>query len=81
MTDELTLTIDGMIQTSENKAMSKTCPSANLSITNSMWTGLGLKPGLHVTRQATNHLSHGMARLSLVNQHQNESKKYGNYFK
>jgi hypothetical protein len=81
MTDELISTIDGMIQTSENKALRKPCPSATLSITNSTWTGLGLNPGLHVTRRATNHLSHGIALLSFVNQHQNERQKYGNFFK
>jgi len=80
-TDELISTIDGMIQTSENKALTKTCPSATLSITNSTWTGLGLNPGLHDTRQATNHLSHGMALLSFMNQHQNARLKFGNSFK
>jgi hypothetical protein len=80
-TDELIVITDGMIQTSENEALRQTCPSATLSITNSTWTGLGLNPGLHDTRLATNHLSHGMALLSFVNQHQNARLKYGNFFK
>ena len=81
MTNELIVTIDGMIQTSENKALRQTCPNGTLSTTNSMWTGLGLNPGLHDTRRATNYLSHGMALLSFVNQHQNARLKYDNFFK
>jgi hypothetical protein len=37
----------------------KTCPSTTLSITNSIWTDLGMILGLYGERPATNHLSHG----------------------
>jgi hypothetical protein len=36
----------------------ETCPSAILSHTNPTWVTLGLKPGLHSDRPATNSLSH-----------------------
>jgi hypothetical protein len=36
----------------------KTCPSANLSTTNSTWTEPRSNPGLRDERPVTNHLSH-----------------------
>jgi hypothetical protein len=37
----------------------KSCPSANLSITNPTWTDPGSKPGLRSAKPAANRLSHG----------------------
>ena len=36
------------------------CSSATLSTTNTIWTGLVVKPGLYGQRPAANRLSHGM---------------------
>jgi hypothetical protein len=51
-----------MILTGENyNIWKKASPSATLSTTNSVQTGLGSNPGLCLERQATNCLSHGTA--------------------
>jgi hypothetical protein len=45
--------------TGENQSTrGKPCPTANLSTTNSTWTGPGSNPGLRGERPATNRLSH-----------------------
>jgi hypothetical protein len=55
-----------MILAEENRrTRRKTCPSANLSITNPIWIDPGTNPGLRSERPATNDLSHGKARLLL----------------
>ena len=47
----------GMILTGNNQSSwSKTCPSATLSTTDPVWTGLGLKPSRHSEGPATNSL-------------------------
>jgi hypothetical protein len=52
----------GMILTGEDrKTRRKLCPSAALSTTNPTWTDLGMNPGIHCDRLATNCLSHGAA--------------------
>jgi hypothetical protein len=51
----------GMILTGENwRTWRKTCPNATLSTTHLSWTDLGVNPGFHGGRPATNHLSYGM---------------------
>jgi hypothetical protein len=51
-----------ILMTGENqRTWRKTCPSSTLSTTNPTWIDLGVNPGLHIERPATNHLSHGMA--------------------
>jgi hypothetical protein len=44
----------------------KTCPSANLSTTNSTWTDLGSNPGLRGESPATNRLTHGTALIPVL---------------
>lgn len=39
----------------------KTCSNTTLSTVNPTWAGLGLNPGIHSERLATNHLIHGLA--------------------
>jgi hypothetical protein len=48
----------GMILSGEPKNSEKTCPSATLSTTNSIWADPGTNPGLCGERLVTNHLSH-----------------------
>jgi hypothetical protein len=55
----------GMILTGEIEELRETCPIATSSTTNPTWTDLGVNPGLHSYRPATNHLSHGMAWSSI----------------
>jgi hypothetical protein len=43
----------------------KTCLSANLSRTNSMWTALGVNPGLRDEKLVTNHLCCGMTPCNI----------------
>jgi hypothetical protein len=40
-----------------------TCPSATLTITNLMWTGLGLNPGLHAEASGYESMSHGVGGM------------------
>jgi hypothetical protein len=57
----------GMILTGENRRTRReTCPNATLFTTYPTWIDLGANPGLRGERPATNRLSHGTARISLL---------------
>ena len=57
----------------------KTCPCDILSIKSCMdWPRI--EPGPPWWWKQTNHLDHGMALFSFVNQHQNARQKHGNIF-
>jgi hypothetical protein len=56
----------GMILTGKNRRTRReTCRSATLSTTNRTWIEPGANPGLRRKTPATNHLSHGMAKIGL----------------
>ena len=58
--------IGGLTLTRENRnTEGKPCPSATLSTTNHMLTGLGLNPVLCIVRPVATFLSHGMAFILL----------------
>ena len=59
--------LDGMILTGESRGTGREiCPSASLSTRSYTWNSLGLSPGLHGKRLATNLLSHGTAQTMVI---------------
>jgi hypothetical protein len=56
-----------MILAGENRiTRRKICPSATLSTTNPTWIDPGANPVLRGGTPATNHLSHGTAKMGLA---------------